>query len=228
MRLFFVSGPHRSCTTTLGRWLANQEHTTGLAHTGMPEDEGIFLASPPFSVGPDNRPGDFAVQKLNRMENVTADPQDILDKWTPYVVDPNKEWLVEKSPVHCVQHPFLRRTFPDSYHLCVVRHPIPVVASTWKMQQSWGGTLTHEEIAFNWMEAIKTFIEDARGDENTGLLILNKNPRIPENLPFPVSDIPYSARVGLTYFQMRRRWKLPFEVIQYMGQFGFKNVKPYH
>ena len=228
MRLFFVSGPHRSGTTMIAKWLANQPNATGLQETGVPEDEGIFLATPPFSIGSEtDKPGDFALAKLNRMENCEATKAEILPKWLPYVKE-QAEWLVEKSPVHCVQHKFLRKAFPKSYHLCVVRHPIPVVASTWKMQQAWGGTLSRQHIAHNWMEGIKTFMRDTAKDPNTGLLILNSNPKIPE-MPIQIAkNIPYDPKTDQTYFKIRRDWHLPRSVVDFMEQFGFKDVKPYH
>lgn len=213
----------------MGRWLGNQPDSTQLVHTGVPENEGVFLANDIFQIGTDAaKPGDFALAKRNRMENVTADPENILKEWRPYVEDPKAKWLVEKSPIHCTHHPFLRRTFPDSWHICVVRHPIPVVNSTWKMQQSWGGTTDHATIAYNWMEGIKTFIADTENDDKTGLLVLNSTPTIPKT-PFPLATkCPYTPRTDRTHFQKKRSWKLPSEVVDFMGRFGFKDKKPWH
>lgn len=226
MKLLFVSGMHRSSTSEVARWLGSQPQTTRLhADKVAAESEG-FLISEVFGFTPwRDHMGLFALRKANRMENVQCTQEDILKDWMPYVPRPNAEWLVEKSPVHIVQHKFLRRIFPDSYHLRCVRHPMAVAASLHRALNTAKHSTSWELIYANWLEGNQTFDADTADDPMTGTYYRGM---FPHNLPIELSDtFKYREEVDMKHMNPKKTPKPPEDVIEYMEPYGFLPEAPW-
>jgi hypothetical protein len=159
-RIVFIGGLHRSGTTPLARWLADHPSVSGLANTGVTEDEGQHLQSVYPPARNHGGPGRFATAPAARLTEssalVTGDAQErLLEAWMPYW-DLSKPVLVEKSPPNITQMRFLRAVFPLARFIMVVRHPIAVAMATSK----WTGASV-TTLMQNWVAGHEHLVADA-------------------------------------------------------------------
>jgi hypothetical protein len=160
-RLVFVGGLHRSGTTPLARRLAAHEQVSGLAGTGVEEDEGQHLQSvyPPARAhgGPGRfalRPGAHLTEDSPLLTPDTA--ARLLARWRPHW-DLTRPVLVEKSPPNLLMTRFLQAAFPDARFVMVVRHPAVVSLSTRK----WARLRPLEALLDHWFAAHRRLEQDA-------------------------------------------------------------------
>jgi hypothetical protein len=160
--MVFVGGLHRSGTTPLTRCLAAHPEVSGLARTGVPEDEGQHLqdvyATRATGVGPDisratRRPGSPSPVRSRFPESVRR----LWQAWAPHW-DLSRRVLVEKSPPNLLMTRFLLRLFPDAAFVMIMRHPVVVTLSTAK----WVPHTPLPQIMHNWFAAHDAFSEDVR------------------------------------------------------------------
>jgi hypothetical protein len=138
-RLVFVGGLHRSGTTLLARLIADHPHATGLAGTGVPEDEGQHVQDvypPAEALGGSGRFARHADAHLTE-ESPLARPENaqrLWDAWRPFW-DSDAECLVEKSPPNLLMSRYLQALFPSASFLFIVRHPVTVTLATRKWRR---------------------------------------------------------------------------------------------
>ena len=168
-RLVFVGGLHRSGTSALTRVLADHAEVSGLAGTGVEEDEGQHLQHvypPALTYG---GPGRFAADRRAHLteasELVSPESAVALSRaWAPYW-DMSCRLLVEKSPPNLIMGRFLQELFPGSGLVVVLRHPVVVALSTakWRRLASrhwWRYTTLHSMVQ-HWFRAYDLLREDA-------------------------------------------------------------------
>lgn len=149
-RLVFVGGLHRSGTTLLARLLASHPDATGLAGTGVPEDEGQHVQEvypPAERLGGSGR---FALNPsahlTDRSPLITDDSaQQLWDAWQPYW-NSDQRFLIEKSPPNLIMGRFLQNLFPTASFVFIVRHPVTVTLATRK----WRRRTTLPKLMENW------------------------------------------------------------------------------
>jgi hypothetical protein len=160
-RLVFVGGLHRSGTTPLTRCLAAHPQVSGLADTGVAEDEGQHLQDvyPPARAR--GGPGRFALHPAAHLTEESplltpAVADRLLAAWRPHW-DLTRPVLVEKSPPNLLMSRFLQAAFPEARFVMVVRHPVIVGLSTrkWARLRPLGALLDH------WFAAHRTLEADA-------------------------------------------------------------------
>jgi hypothetical protein len=133
-RLVVVGGLHRSGTTLLADLLGAHPDVSGLAGTGVWEDEGQHLQDVYPTASDHGGPGRFAFDDsahlTERSPLITPANRDrIIDAWRPYW-DLDRQHLVEKSPPNLIRFRFLQALFPGARFVAVIRHPIPVTFAT--------------------------------------------------------------------------------------------------
>jgi hypothetical protein len=168
----FICGVHRSGTTMLCKWLQSQSGFSGPLATGFPEDESIFLSSS-FDTTPDiAAPGRFALNPASYIERdpFPGEPERILTEWESHFQPKEYNSWVVKSPVHIIHYHFLRKCWPNAKIICVVRDPRSVVLANDRMQQSWSGTTSLEDIQLNWETANRYFYRQTAGDPNAMMI----------------------------------------------------------
>jgi hypothetical protein len=138
-RLVFVGGLHRSGTTLLARLIADHPDATGLAGTGVPEDEGQHLQDvypPAKELGGSGRFAHHARAHLTEDSPLVGreNAQRLWDSWRPFW-DSDAPWLVEKSPPNLLMGRYLQALFPSASFLFIVRHPVTVTMATRKWRR---------------------------------------------------------------------------------------------
>ena len=159
-RLVFVAGLHRSGTTPLARVLAQHPQVSGLAGTGVTEDEGQHLQSvypPALTYG---GPGRFALDPRAHLTESSrlATPDNaerLIASWTPFW-DMSREVLLEKSPPNLVMTRFLQQMFPEASFVVVARHPVAVTLATAK----WRTHTSLRQLLEHWFVAHDLFCSD--------------------------------------------------------------------
>ncbi|MCZ3387121.1 MAG: sulfotransferase [Actinomycetia bacterium] len=149
-RLVFVGGLHRSGTTLLARLLASHPDATGLAGTGVPEDEGQHVQA---VYPPAERFGGSGRFALNSQAHLTEtsplatseSAQQLWDAWQPYW-DSERRFLIEKSPLNLIMGRFLQNLFPTASFVFIVRHPVTVTLATRK----WRRRTSLPKLMENW------------------------------------------------------------------------------
>lgn len=167
-RLVFVGGLHRSGTTPFARLLAEHTEVSGLAHTGVREDEGQHLQRVYPKAKVFGGSGRFARDPRAHLTEdsplLTAEaPQAMLDAWLPYW-DDGARLLLEKSPPNIIMGRFLQAAYPGSSLIIVVRHPVAVALSTKKWRRFSSGDPrrfeTLSSLVEHWMVAHDILAED--------------------------------------------------------------------
>jgi Sulfotransferase family len=167
-RLVFVAGLHRSGTTPLARAIVEHPQISGLAETGVKEDEGQHLQSVYPAAREYGGPGRFARDPRSALTESSplvgpANADRLWGAWEPYW-DLSRTHLVEKSPPNLVMGRFLQALFPGSAYVVVVRHPVVVALSTrkWRRLVSWGwrNHTTVEEMIGHWLLAHEVLVQD--------------------------------------------------------------------
>jgi hypothetical protein len=160
-RLVFVGGLHRSGTTALARALALHPEVSGLAGTGVEEDEGQHLQTVYPAAEALGGPGRFARHRDAHLTEdsplaTTRQAQRLLEQWSPHW-DTGRPLLLEKSPPNLVRTRFLQQLFPGARFVVIVRHPVVVTLSTRKWAPRTGLTRLTE----HWFLAHATLTADA-------------------------------------------------------------------
>ena len=177
-RLVFVGGLHRSGTTPLARALGAHSAVSGLARTGVEEDEGQHLQDvyPPAKAY--GGPGRFAFDPRAHLTETSprANPgsaEALWRAWSPYW-DLSRPLLLEKSPPNLVMGRFLQAVFPGSALIVVLRHPVIVALSTAKWRRLLSrhpqNHTTLEKMLEHWLVAHETFAQDVQHLERVHVL----------------------------------------------------------
>jgi hypothetical protein len=151
-RYVFVGGLHRSATTLLGKVLAQHPEVSGLADTGVIEDEGQLL-QPVFPTDmAHGGPGRFAFDPAAHLTESSplatpAHAAQVFAAWKPYW-NLDRPVLLEKSPPNLIRSRYLQALFPDSSFIFIIRHPVAASLATHK----WSGTGIHSLI-HHWLLA---------------------------------------------------------------------------
>lgn len=148
--LVFVGGLHRSGTTLLARLLASHPDATGLADTGVPEDEGQHLQAVYPAAERLGGSGRFALSSAAYMtesapQATRESTQQLWDAWRPYW-DSDRSFLIEKSPPNLMKGRFLQAIFPTASFVFIVRHPVTVTLATRK----WRRRTSLPKLMQNW------------------------------------------------------------------------------
>lgn len=227
--IIFISGLHRSGTTAFHDWVASDSRVASLSASFAPENEGIFMSRVFDSTSENAAPCRFAISGNITMENESPQPERILSDWLPYVNDPSRDWLVEKSPVHVVQHKYLRRSFPNAYHYCIVRHPLVVAVASDSYKFPW--ITGREQVLENWLIAMERFREDTFDDSRAGMIYYHELPRLPDSFPLDLTDsVSAISNTDRFYHQAAVDFgrTLDQKTIDRMSSFGFLHYQPWH
>jgi hypothetical protein len=213
-RLVFVAGLHRSGTTLLARCLAAHPAIGGLAHTGVPEDEGQHLQDVLPSAGALGGPGRFALRPEAHVTEASPlvsreAALRLLGAWNPYW-DQTRPLLLEKSPANLLRTRFLQALFPRAAFVVVVRHPVAVSLATRK----W----CHRPLPWllrHWLAAHATFREDRPHLRRILCVSYERLLRAPRatlaevcaflEVPPQADTAPVRAGANIRYFQRWRR-----------------------
>lgn len=159
----FIVGVHRSGTSAFVRWLNSnwREFSTFVGKTHGPQDEGQFLCPEVFDLRSEvSGPGTFAWGSHLTEEDLDPWVPGFLQKaWYPYW-DHTRKFLVEKSPPSLVKTRYLQAVFPESYFVCLIRHPLPTALSTATFMGEW--RTSFYALLQHWVDAYNIFLEDAQ------------------------------------------------------------------
>lgn len=166
-QLIFIGGLHRSGTSPLFKALRERPEVGAFRDTGVPEDEGQHLQDVYPPARAHGGPGLFGFNPASRLteDSPLATPENarrILECWGRHW-DVSRPILIEKSPPNLLMTRFLRRLFPGSRFLIVIRNPIAVSLAT----EKWSGTSITSLIE-HWTACHEIFREDARGQIDGG------------------------------------------------------------
>lgn len=158
-KIAFVAGLHRSGTSLLFKALRDHPQISGLANTGVPEDEGqhvqpIYPAAKKFG-----GPGRFGFVPEAYMDETSplVSPENarlIFAAWSSYW-DLDKEVLLEKSPPNLIRSRYLQALFPNAVFVVVLRHPLAVSFATRKWKDIDIGRLVE-----HWLVCYERFLHD--------------------------------------------------------------------
>ena len=161
----FIGGLHRSGTSVLHRLLCEHPSTSGFHDTGVPEDEGQHLQSVIPAAHVFGGPGEFASHPGAHLTEDSAlinqkNKNILLAEWGAYY-DLEKPVLLEKSPPNLVRSRFLRRMFPNSKFIFIVRHPVAVSLAT----EKWSNKTIAERL-LHWCTAYSIMLDDIDSAED--------------------------------------------------------------
>lgn len=212
-RFLFIGGLHRSGTSILHRLLREHPSTSGFHDTGVAEDEGQHLQSVFPAAHVFGGPGEFA---LHPGAHLTEDSELInqrnrdrlLMEWGAYY-DMTKPVLLEKSPPNLIRSRFLRRLFPGSSFVFIVRHPVAVSLATEKWtSRSLGERMRH------WCVAHSIMLEDIDSVEDCIVIRYEDLVREPSRYLNRICDLAgierFSATQGVEDHNEKylRQWRL--------------------
>lgn len=158
-RNLFVCGLHRSGTTLITDTIAQHPAIASLKHDKGPENEGEFLQSV-LSGGNDwGGPGRFAFAPQSHLTEASPlateeTARAVMAAWAPYH-QPDRPWLVEKSPCNLLRMRLLQALYPQAKFVIVMRHPIAVSLAT----QKWTHTSPFSLMA-HWLRAYQIAADD--------------------------------------------------------------------
>lgn len=164
-RFIFVGGVHRSGTTLIADLLAQHPEISGLADTGVPENEGQHLQAV-FPIALElGGFGRFAFSDRAHLTESSplvspATRKRLLDSWSPFW-EVSKPVLLEKSPPNVLKTRFLQALFPGSRFLMVLRHPLAVSYATHRMLAPRRRLDLHTHIE-HWLLCYETLLQDSR------------------------------------------------------------------
>jgi len=168
-KFIFLAGLHRSGTSLLHEVLREHENITGFSGTGVPEDEGQHLQTvyPPAKAY--GGPGKFVYDERSFMTEThpLATPENatrIGEQWTPHL-DPDCEYVIEKSPPNIIRTRFFQKLFPGSKFIAILRHPLTVSWATKK----WSRTSIKSLLEHSF-RAYETLFEDMKHLDSIYLL----------------------------------------------------------
>lgn len=196
-RLVFVGGLHRSGTTPLARTLALHPEISGLADTGVKEDEGQHLQSVYPKAKTYGGAGRFAMDPRAHLTEdsplvTPANAATMVREWSRHW-DTSRRLLLEKSPPNLVMSRFLLALYPGSAFIAVVRHPIVVALSTHKWRRLIKRDLrlhtTHYALVEHWVRAHETFLADVPHLGRLHVLRYERLVADPESELAPVADL---------------------------------------
>jgi Sulfotransferase family len=159
----FVGGSPRSGTSLLGRNIGRMENCSGLANTGVFEDEGQFLQDvyPTASAygGSSRCAFDPRMHRTESSELLAPEKVARLSAcWHAYW-DNNKSIFVEKTPENFLMTRFLQTAFCNSYFVVLRRHPVPVSMAG----QRWTSNFTSLNRMYqHWLQCYRLFEEDKK------------------------------------------------------------------
>ncbi|WP_394270626.1 sulfotransferase family protein [Qipengyuania sp.] len=135
-RFVFVAGLHRSGTSLLARLIARHPDVSGIADAPVPENEGCYLQGAIPHTALDGRPGHFATDPAQHMDEGSAYNRleirnRMLADWSPWF-DPAKPWWLEKSPVNLIRTRLYQQLFPLAQFVIILRHPQVMAAALGK------------------------------------------------------------------------------------------------
>lgn len=215
-KIAFVSGLHRSGTSLLFKALRDHPQISGLANTGIREDEGQHLQPIYPTAKQFGGPGRFGfVPEAYLDENSplvsAANAQQIFDAWAAYW-DVSKAVLLEKSPPNLIRSRFLQALFPNAAFVVVLRHPLAVSFATRKWKKIEIGRLVE-----HWLVCYERFLADQPLLRNSLVLKYEDFVDKPEPvltdiygfLGLPPTPLRQNVRQGVNdrYFEMWRKMR---------------------
>lgn len=197
-RLVFVGGLHRSGTTPFAHALAAHPAISGLADTGVAEDEGEHLQRVYPRIRRYGGMGRFArdprmhLTESSRLVTM-RNGERLLRSWAPYW-DLSCPLLVEKSPANMLRGRFLQALFPGSALIVVVRHPVTVALALEKWNPRVVARNGRRRTTLlgrieNWVHAYETFLADAAHLERVHLVRYEDLVRGPARELAPVAGL---------------------------------------
>lgn len=164
-KLIFICGLHRSGTTLLERKIVSQYDVSHL-RASVPESEGQHLQQVFPSARKFGGAGRFAfstemVAALDDLPPPEECRERILKDWSRFVVGDGST-LLEKSPPNLTKIDWLRKVFPGSRFVIMMRDPRAVSAATLK----WSKT-SLPELMMHWNVAHTSAMQSFREDDCT-------------------------------------------------------------
>ena len=164
-KFLFICGLHRSGTSILHRLLCEHPLTSGFHDTGVAEDEGQHLQTVFKAAHEFGGPGEFAFHLDAHLTEDSSlinqsNKDKLISEWGAYY-DLQKPVLLEKSPPNLVRSRFLRKMFPDSKFVFIVRHPVAVSLAT----EKWSDKTIAERL-LHWHTAYAIMLDDVRAAED--------------------------------------------------------------
>lgn len=130
----FIIGPARSGTTWVYDIIKAHPQVAGVYESWLfTPNNGIGAL---FSTAhwPPNRSG---LGNFLQREEVVKCSRDLIIKIISHAIQPNDQYLVEKSPNHIYAIPLIREIFPDAKFICVLRDGRDVAVSVRAAAKSW-------------------------------------------------------------------------------------------
>ncbi len=170
-KMIFIAGLHRSGTSLLYKILKEHPDISAFSDTGVPEDEGQHLQNVYKTARYYGGPGKFALHPEAYMDEnhplaSKENAHKLYNEWIAYL-DPAKEYLLEKSPPNLIRMRFLRRLFPKSYFIVILRDPIAVTLAT---KNKWKDSGTINELFEHYIQAYNICYQDMQDLDNVHLL----------------------------------------------------------
>jgi hypothetical protein len=164
-KFLFICGLHRSGTSILHRLLCEHPLTSGFHDTGVAEDEGQHLQTVFKAAHEFGGPGEFAFHLDAHLTEDSSlinqsNKDKLISEWGAYY-DLQKPVLLEKSPPNLVRSRFLRKMFPDSKFVFIVRHPVAVSLAT----EKWSDKTIAERL-LHWHAAYAIMLDDILAAED--------------------------------------------------------------
>lgn len=158
-KIAFVAGLHRSGTSLLFKALRDHPQISGLADTGIREDEGQHLQPVYPTAKVFGGPGEFGFVPEAYMDETSPlvsaeNAQQIFNAWSPYW-DLSKDVLLEKSPPNLIRGRFLQALFPNAAFVVVLRHPLAVSFATRKWKK-----FNIDRLVEHWLVCYERFLSD--------------------------------------------------------------------